>query len=310
MEATTMRIKTEILQSTFIITCEGSSLDGSLIREFLTAMNDFITKSQLDTILDLSSVNFIDSTGLGSVVRALNQIDGAGSLILCGVDERVLSLLKMTRLDEIFTQKVNRKTALSHLLRERKKASATQPSTDPKPHLIQNRNSKKGRRKAHPPEEDQAMLWEVAEEDFEEIVSDEGMEDKDVPLPGKIKTPGEERRRYRRIEHKQIMNDDFVIYCKNTATGRHHPGVVLNISPGGLLMTSRSQLSIGDELLLEGRIGKHFKFKERAVSRSSHQHNYGLEFINLSAETSHFLNQLTGSVDMIQSNRLRHDQPN
>ena len=302
-----MRIKTEILQSIFIITCEGPSLDASLAQEFLTAMNDFIRKSQLDMILDLSSVNFVDSTGLGSVVHSLKQIDGAGKLILCGVDKRVLSLLKMTRLDEIFIQKANRKTALSHFFWERKKTNTTPISAAPKPHLLQNKNSKKEITEVHPPEEDQAMLWEVAEEDFEEIVKEEYREEKDT---NSEKAPGEERRRYRRIEHQQIMNDDFVIYCKNTATGRHHPGVVLNISPGGLLMASRSQLSIGDELLLEGRIGKHFKFKERAVSRSGHHQKYGLEFINLSTETSHFLDQLTGSVDMIRSNRFRHDQPN
>jgi anti-sigma B factor antagonist len=321
MEATPMRIRTEIFQSIFIITCEGSSLDVSLAQKFLTAMNDFIIKSQLDIILDLSAVRFVDNNGLGSIVRCLNQKDDAGTLLLCGIDERVLNLLKMTRLDNIFIPKANRKAALSHFFWERKKTNTIRISADPKSHFVQDKNSKKKVTEVHTPEEDQAILWEVDEEDFEEIVSDEDIEDiedieeKNVPIPSEAKDTNsekapEERRRYRRIEHKQIMNDDFVIYCKNTATGRHHPAVVLNISPGGLLMTSRSQLSIGDELLLEGRIGRYFKFKERAVSRSCRQQKYGLEFINLSADTTHFLDQLTGSVDMIQSNRFHHDQPN
>jgi hypothetical protein len=71
----------------------------------------------------------VDSTGLGSVARSLKQIDGAGNLILCGVDERVLSLLKMTRLDEIFIQKANRKTALSHFFWERKQRPHHSPPT-------------------------------------------------------------------------------------------------------------------------------------------------------------------------------------
>jgi len=71
-------------------------------------------------------------------------------------------------------------------------------------------------------------------------------------------------------------------------------------------MTSRARLAIGDEFLLEGRIGRAFKFKERAVSRASREQKYGLEFIDLSPETSQFLNRLTGSVDINKSNKLLH----
>ena len=154
------------------------------------------------------------------------------------------------------------------------------------------------------------MLWEVDEEDFEEIV-DEGYEaEGSIPIVNPAQetqpatVPEQERRKYRRINHRQIMTDDFIIYCKNSTTGKHHPAVVLNISPGGLLMTSRARLAIGDELLLEGRIGKNFKFKERAVSRASREQKHGLEFIDLSPETAHFLNRLTGSIDITKSNKL------
>lgn len=120
----------------------------------------------------------------------------------------------------------------------------------------------------------------------------------------------EERRKYRRIEHQQITDEEITIYCKNTVTGKHHFAEILNISPGGLLMTSRSRLTLGDELLLEGRLGRYFKFKEHAISRSCDQEHYGLEFINLSMETTHFLNRLTGTVDTTKANRLLTDQPN
>ncbi len=104
------------------------------------------------------------------------------------------------------------------------------------------------------------MLWEVDEADFE-IIEDTKFQDDKSKSTLRSREPKEERRKYRRIGHKQIMTDDFVIYCKNTTTGRHHPAVVLNISPGGLLITSRARLALGDELLLEGHIGKNFKFQ-------------------------------------------------
>ncbi|HIQ37529.1 MAG TPA: hypothetical protein EYH36_05985 [Desulfocapsa sulfexigens] len=65
-------------------------------------------------------------------------------------------------------------------------------------------------------------------------------------------------------------------------------------------MTTRSSLDIGDEFLLEGRIGKEFKFKEQAISRSSREKKHGLEFIDLSPATAHFLHRITGSEDMIK----------
>jgi anti-sigma B factor antagonist len=307
-----MKIKTEIFQSTFIITCEGPSLDSSLALGFLTAMTDFIKKSQLDIILDLSAVNFVNSTELGSVVRSLDQSHGTGKLILCGVDERVLSLLKMTQMDEIFVHTENRQTSLSHLFWERKKATTTPASDAPKRHVTQDKNSEREVTEIQEPVEEQAILWQVDEEDLEELEVEGDREEKEIPDPGKTTdrnsetAPVEERRRYRRLEHHQIMNDEFIIYCENITSGRHHPAIVLNISAGGLLMTSPSQLSVGDELLIEGRIGKNFTFKERAVSRSCRQQNHGLEFIDLSAETTSFLEQLTGSVAMMQANKFRH----
>ncbi len=293
-----MKIKTEILQSIFIITCEGPSLNASLAQEFLSAMNSFLVKSGLDIILDLSLVDFVDSTGLRSIIRSLRQIDGTGKLLLCGVDERVSDLLKVSRMDENFIQQTNRKAALSYLFWERKKTSST-----PAPQTINKQPETPGTEKYQM----QSMLWEVDEADFE-IIEDTKFQDDKSKSTLRSREPKEERRKYRRIGHKQIMTDDFVIYCKNTTTGRHHPAVVLNISPGGLLITSRARLALGDELLLEGHIGKNFKFSEHAIPRACGDHQYGLEFIDLSPETNHFLNRLTGSVDRTKANRFIDDR--
>ena len=288
-----MRIKTEILQSIFIITCEGPSLDASLAQEFLSAMNSFLVKSKLDVILDLSPVDFIDSTGLGSIIRSLTQIDGTGKLILCGVDKRVPDLLKMSKLDKNFIQQTTRKAALSHLFWERKKI--------PPAPTVRAANSNTVKREVVEKYQMQPTLWEVDEGDFEEIEDTQYQDNKTGLAPDTIETKrnaSKERRKYQRIGHKQIMTDDFIIYCRNTTTGKLHPAVVLNISPGGLLLTSRARLTIGDELLLEGRIGKNFKFSERAISLNCQDQQYGLEFIDLSPETRYFLNRLTGSVDI------------
>ncbi|HET7103799.1 MAG TPA: STAS domain-containing protein, partial [Terracidiphilus sp.] len=51
-------------------------------------------------VFDLSSVDYVDSAGLGMLVYffgALNEKNGI--FRLCGVNQRVLSLLKLTRTD-------------------------------------------------------------------------------------------------------------------------------------------------------------------------------------------------------------------
>ena len=320
-----MRIKTEIIKPMFIITCEGASLDASLAQEFLTAMDSFFKRSQLDILLDLSSVKLIDSTGLGAIIRSLIDMEGDRQLILCGVDGRILDLLRMTYMNNEFTQAPSRNRVLSNLFWERKNNPAAPIIRKSKPPAVKEEvtiqynllgdDSEEDESKTAQ-EEEPAIPWEVEdfeiEEDADQIDEDDeedltALSEKENDSTGPDEK--EERRKYRRIEHQQITDEEITIYCKNTVTGKHHMAVVLNISPGGLLLTSPARFSLGDKLLLEGRLGRYFKFKEHAISRSCRKDQYGLEFVDLSMETTHFLNRLTGSIDIKNANKLFHNIP-
>jgi len=249
-------------------------------------MGEFIKKNQMDILFDITGVNFVDSTGMGSIIRSLTEIDGHGQLILCGVNDRTLALLKMAHLDGIIHHETTRDKALTCIFWKEKedtdaiiiKEKTAINETD-KPIDIHNLT----------------VFLEPEEET------------KTVKNRKQTELPKEERRQHRRIEKKQIMDEEFAIFCKNISTGKRHPGLILNISSGGILITTRSELTIGDELLVEGRIGNQFKFKERVVSRSTNKQKHGLEFIDLSKETCDFLNRLTGAVDMTNTNRLRRN---
>jgi anti-sigma B factor antagonist len=53
-------------------------------------------------IVDLTALEFIDSTGLGVVVGAATQAkDLDGNLVVVAAEGRVTSLLRLTRLDEV-----------------------------------------------------------------------------------------------------------------------------------------------------------------------------------------------------------------
>ena len=264
-----MKINTEIIQKIFIVTCKGTRLDAAYAQKFFNSMQGFIKKGHMDIVLDLSSVEFVDSTGLGAIVLCLKEVDGRGQFVLCGVNDMVLSLLKMTHLDSIFTQAATRKEAIKKLtLEKKKKALAQAPVVKPAPSIAE----KKGF--------DESLLASLT------------MEDGDTAP----QTDSRERRKHRRITNKQILNEDIIVHCTNTADGRRTTSVIINISPGGLLLVSPSKLTVGHEFIISGRIGPNFKFRERAVIRNSRDRQYGMEFVGLSEKTRSFLQQLTGSV--------------
>jgi anti-sigma B factor antagonist len=56
------------------------------------------------TVVDLSKVTYIDSSGLATLVEMLKKTKGqGGSLGLAGMSEKVRSLFEITKLDKLFS---------------------------------------------------------------------------------------------------------------------------------------------------------------------------------------------------------------
>jgi anti-sigma B factor antagonist len=75
-------------------------------------------------LLDLSSLTFMDSSGLGVLVSALKAVREHGELRLIGVDPRVLDLLNLTGLRRVFTIDGSEATAVAALRSARNRALA------------------------------------------------------------------------------------------------------------------------------------------------------------------------------------------
>jgi anti-sigma B factor antagonist len=63
-------------------------------------------------VLDLSEVDFIDSSGLGAIVTELKKVRPDGDIRLSGVRDRVKSLLELTRLEQYFEIHVSEDAAV------------------------------------------------------------------------------------------------------------------------------------------------------------------------------------------------------
>lgn len=262
-----MRIKTEIFQGVFVATCDGTRLDASFAQVFFNSMRSAIEKGHTDIILDLSSVKFVDSTGLGAIVRCLKEINNRGHLVLCGVNESVLSLLKMTHLDAVFLRAETRETAFELLRVEKQKNKAA---------LAAASRAASGTFKGF----DDSLLASLSMEEGEPI----------------LEVDNKEKRRHRRVGNKQIMSNDIIVYITHKGTSKRTAAIILNISASGVLVVSPSKHFVGEKFVMEGHIGSQFRLEENAIIRNYREGKYGFEFINPSAETLTFLHQMVGSV--------------
>lgn len=105
-----------------------------------------------------------------------------------------------------------------------------------------------------------------------------------------------EKRKHMRLNRGHILDEDIKLYCRSITTGKGSNGLVLDISPGGLLMVSKGEHVVGEELIANCRIGLNFRMKERIKIRMVKGRKYGAEFMNPSEETMTFLTELYGAV--------------
>ena len=90
-------------------------LDAYSEKQFITYVNDVLQTNKSPVAIDLSKVDFLDSSGLGALVQTAKQCnDAKRSFVLVG-NPRVVQTLKLVRLEEFLHLVVDLPTALSQL---------------------------------------------------------------------------------------------------------------------------------------------------------------------------------------------------
>ena len=97
-----MSLDTREVGRVTIVRCNGRIVAGSE-SDSLRAHVVWLLRDRRSIVLHLGEVGFIDSSGLGTMVRALTSTRQArGDLKLCNVPENVRKVLEMTRLTAVF----------------------------------------------------------------------------------------------------------------------------------------------------------------------------------------------------------------
>ncbi|MDD3581540.1 MAG: STAS domain-containing protein [Desulfobacca sp.] len=97
-----MQIEDKKIGDLLVVTPLEKRLDASSSADFKGKIVDWINAGYHRIILDLSKVDFVDSSGLGAIVSCLKTLGGSGDLMICSVKETVMSLFQLTRMNRVF----------------------------------------------------------------------------------------------------------------------------------------------------------------------------------------------------------------
>lgn len=97
-----------------ILTVDGDLVIGESETLFKKTVVRLLEEGKVNLLVDLRRVNFLDSSGLGALVRAMttSQKEG-GQTKLLGAGPQVRKLLEMTKLDSVFENFTDMETAVS-----------------------------------------------------------------------------------------------------------------------------------------------------------------------------------------------------
>lgn len=85
-----------------ILRPKGPRIDAAAAPALKGVVVDLANQGHFHVTIDLSRIDFVDSSGLGALINAHKTLEAKGRLVLCAVPAKVLALLKLTRLDRVF----------------------------------------------------------------------------------------------------------------------------------------------------------------------------------------------------------------
>ncbi len=97
-----MQLEARTLGDFLVVKILDSRLGSDRATEFKEQMRQHIREGNRAIVLDLSLVDFLDSTGLGAIVSLYKTLAKDGSISVCGVRDSLMRMFQLTRMDRIF----------------------------------------------------------------------------------------------------------------------------------------------------------------------------------------------------------------
>jgi len=108
-----MKTSTRQVDGVTIVDCSGRITLGGGSVILRDAVRDLLAKNQKKLLLNLGEVTYIDSSGIGELVRAFTSVGNqGGELTLLNLTKKVHDLLQITKLYTVFDVKDEEASAI------------------------------------------------------------------------------------------------------------------------------------------------------------------------------------------------------
>lgn len=111
-----MQISRSFENEIVVLNIQGRLWQEADSADLLNMVNDIINHGHLKIIIDLSEVPIMNSSGLGSLIATMKTVKAAsGDIVLYGINDRLMNLLRITKLLNIFDIFHLKDDAIDHL---------------------------------------------------------------------------------------------------------------------------------------------------------------------------------------------------
>lgn len=97
-----MNLKSRSEDDLLVVTVAETRIDAAIAIDFKDSMRLQTDNGPDVVVLDLTQVEFIDSSGLGAIVASMKQMGGR-KLVLAGLNPAVDKVFRLTRMDSVFS---------------------------------------------------------------------------------------------------------------------------------------------------------------------------------------------------------------
>lgn len=99
-----------------VVIAVAGRLDTASSPQLLDSLNAQIDAGRLDLVLDITSMDYICSSGLRVLLMALKRVSPSdGHILLCGINDNVREVFDMAGFMSLFPMYANRESALEAL---------------------------------------------------------------------------------------------------------------------------------------------------------------------------------------------------
>lgn len=97
-----MKLQAEEKAGALLVTVQESRIDAACAIQFKDGMREITATDHARVVMDLSRVDFLDSSGLGAVVAAMKGLGSQRKLEIAALTPTVRKVFRLTRMDSVF----------------------------------------------------------------------------------------------------------------------------------------------------------------------------------------------------------------